>query len=109
MNAEEQEAIRLLKEHGAVLERTKKHRIWRFPDGKIHVMPSTPSCPHAWKNQLSDLKRFLNLVPSDRGKAGVRRPHREKKKRSRMILTENVVVQNSVRIELDDLRARLLR
>jgi hypothetical protein len=37
-----EESERLAKEYGGVLERTKKHRVWRFPDGRIFVMPRTP-------------------------------------------------------------------
>lgn len=102
MNAEEKESIRLLNAAGAVLERTKKHRIWRFPDGRIHVMPSTPSCSHAWKNQLSDLKKFLGLAPTDRGKPGERRPRREKKVRRRMIMSECAPATNNVRVDLGE-------
>jgi hypothetical protein len=78
---EQKEVIRLLKEHGATLERTKKHHIWRLPDGRIHVLPSSPSCAYAWKNQLSDLRKFLGVVPSDRGKPGERRAKKTKTKR----------------------------
>lgn len=32
----------LLRSHGAVKERTKKHKVWRFPDGRMWVVAGTP-------------------------------------------------------------------
>lgn len=51
----------LLKEHGAVLERTKKHKVWSFPDGRIWVEGSTPSDVRAARNNLSDLRKMLGV------------------------------------------------
>jgi len=58
------EAIRLLKEAGAVLERTNKHPVWKLPSGKIHTMASTPSdSVHGDLNNLNDLKKLLASEP----------------------------------------------
>lgn len=50
-----EEVMRLLKEHGAVLERTKKHAVWRFPDGRSFALPTSPSRSSSWDNNLHDL------------------------------------------------------
>lgn len=55
------ESERLAKEHGGVLARQRKHRVWKFPDGRIFVMPSTPSDRKAEANSMSDLRRFLGI------------------------------------------------
>ena len=57
------QALRLLealfKASGAVLVRSKKHYVYRFPTGKIYVVPGTPSCPFAYTNCLKKLRRML--------------------------------------------------
>jgi hypothetical protein len=60
MNAE-QEIIRLLREHGAVWERQRKHTVYRFPDGRIYVVPFSPSDHHSVNNSLSDLRKLLGI------------------------------------------------
>jgi hypothetical protein len=87
---DKKEVMRILREHGAVLERTKKHKIWRFPDGRIHVLPGSPGCAHAWKNQLHDLRNFLELNEG-RGEPGERRPRKSKRARVRTIGAEAAV------------------
>lgn len=70
----------LLRDHGAQIVRTKKHVVWRFPDGRIWVHASTPSDVKAGENNYRDLRRFLGLNGStktgDYGEAG-RRPVKE--------------------------------
>lgn len=75
MDSEEKEILRILKQHGAVLTRTKTHRVWKFPDGRIHVMPSTPSDRRTWANQLAQLRKFLDLEKPERKK----NPNRKRK------------------------------
>jgi hypothetical protein len=53
----------LLKGAGAVLERKRKHCIWRFPDRRIWVVPSSPSDDRAYRNNLADLRRYLKANP----------------------------------------------
>jgi hypothetical protein len=69
---EEETCIEILKEHGAVLARERKHRVWKLPDGRTFVMAKTASDRYTWRNNLSDLRNFLG-INGDRGKAGVRR------------------------------------
>lgn len=69
------EVLHLLKEYGATLERSKKHHIWRFPDGRSFSLPGSPSCKSAWENNLHDLKKFLGIKEL-RGIVGERRPKR---------------------------------
>lgn len=51
----------LLKTHGAILERTKKHKVWRFPDGRIWVVSGSPSCIRAHRNNYHSLCGFLGV------------------------------------------------
>jgi hypothetical protein len=81
--AEQEEVIRILKEHGAKIVRTKKHIVWRFPDGKSWTVSSTPSDVCAWKNNLADLRSYLKLNPVERGKPGERRVKKPKTKRQK--------------------------
>lgn len=55
------EIDRILAEHGAVLQRHKKHLVWRFKDGKTFVQSSTPSDSFSVSNNLADLKRLLSI------------------------------------------------
>lgn len=77
----ERETLALLKEHGAVLERSKKHRVYRFPDGKIFVMGSTWSDRFSEENNYRDLLKLLNIRreviknPERRRKPGIK--HRD--------------------------------
>lgn len=79
------EITRLLREHGAILARTKRHMVYKFPDGRTFTMASTPSDFRAANNQLRDLKHTLGLFGT-RGVPGERRdkkckPGREKQLR----------------------------
>jgi len=71
------EVDRLLKEHGAKLTRTKRHFIYKFPDGKTFTRACTPSDFRAENNQLRDLRRLLGLH-GERGAPGARREARNK-------------------------------
>lgn len=57
------EVERLLKEHGAKLDRKRKHCVWKFPDGRIWVCAATPSDKRAMDNQLCDLRKLLGVTP----------------------------------------------
>lgn len=61
----------ILKEHGAVLHRRKKHLVWRFPDGRIFIQAATASDERSVANNLGDLKKLLGLQSEH--KEGVRR------------------------------------
>ena len=100
---DKKEVMRILREHGAVLERTKTHKVWRFPDGRIHVLPGSPSCSHSWKNQLHDLRNFLELNEG-RGQPGERRPRKPRKKRIRPEITTGIARD----VELRDLASQLV-
>lgn len=68
----------ILKQHKAVLVRTKRHNVWKFPDGKTFTAAQSRSDIHAEDNQLRDLKRLLGLNAPDRGRPGVRRDRKYK-------------------------------
>jgi len=57
----QREVFTILNDVGAVLVRQRKHRIFRFSDRSIWVCPNTASDRRAWLNNLSDLRRRLNL------------------------------------------------
>jgi hypothetical protein len=59
----ERERARLLKQHGFVLVRETRHKIYRNPEGKTFVTPSTPSDARGVFNSLSDLKRVIAQPP----------------------------------------------
>lgn len=65
-----------LKEHGAVLERQRKHAIWRLPDNSIWVTPQTASDQCSWQNNWKDLQTRLGLK-REKG-SGVRREKKQK-------------------------------
>lgn len=110
-SAEHKEVIHLLKSHGAVLVRTKKHQIWKMPDGRSYTMPSSPSCPFAWKNSLTDLRTFLGINDPERGKPGARRPKKAKKRRQKLVLVDHApsstMPLSSQFVELCALREKL--
>lgn len=66
----------LLKESGAVLARSRKHQIWKLPNGKTFVRANTPSCRYEEKRSYNELRNLLGLVDETRGQAGERRPKR---------------------------------
>jgi hypothetical protein len=54
----------LLRRADARLVRQRKHRIFRFPDGRIFVQANTASDVRAEKNSLSVLRRLIREVPA---------------------------------------------
>ncbi len=55
------ETDRLLSEHGAVLVREGKHRIYQLPGGQIFTRPKTPSDHRSTLNNLASLRRALGI------------------------------------------------
>jgi hypothetical protein len=78
MDADRELLEAMIKEHGGRLARSKKHSVYRFPDGRIFVRAQSPSCPRSDKNSLADLRKFLGLNPASRGQPGERREHRRR-------------------------------
>lgn len=72
----EREVATLLEQSGAVLVRSKKHLIWRLPNGNTFTQASTPSDHMAAANQLSDLRHALGISDPERGAPGERREHK---------------------------------
>lgn len=69
------EIVDLLKANGAVLDRSKKHRVYKFPDGRIWVVPCSPRNPEmSYKANLCELQKLLGLT-TPRGE----QPRRERK------------------------------
>jgi hypothetical protein len=42
---------------GAVLVRSKRHNVWRLPNGRVIVTSQSPSRRHAFNHELRDIKR----------------------------------------------------
>jgi hypothetical protein len=61
MTPHEREVLTTLNRAGAVLARQRKHKIFRFPDGRIWVLPKSPSDTRAWLNNLCNLRRRLGV------------------------------------------------
>jgi hypothetical protein len=78
---------RLIEEHGGVLVRQRKHKVYRFPSGFTFTTSSTPECPLAYDNALAVLKTLLGVHPPDRGTPGERREKRLKRKPSQQPLS----------------------
>lgn len=79
----------LLQSHGAVLVRQRKHMVYKFPDGRIFVQPSTPSdSKSGGKNALAALKNFLGLTKHETtvGERRERKPKRRPVNRKRLTL-----------------------
>lgn len=87
---EQREIKQLLKDHGAELERTKKHKVYRFPSGRIWVTSSSPRSDKAWKNNLSELREALGLN-GERGAVGERRPKKVKAERQKLSIATTPV------------------
>ncbi len=103
MNARDQ-VNEYLREYGAVLQRKRKHEVWKFPDGKVFVRAATPSDSRADDNNLSDLKKLLGLTKTVRTE-GERREPRNKPgnlsaPRMRLTLAEQLQpVQQSMQLQ----------
>lgn len=67
----------LIREHGGGLVRSRKHRVYRFPDGRIFTISSTPSdTARAEKNNLAELRNFLHIRRAKTGDPAAATPHK---------------------------------
>jgi hypothetical protein len=67
------EIFRILKEHRAQLVRSKKHHVYKLPNGKTFVTGITPTDERGWRNRLAQLRKLLSIVPPDNGAAPTKR------------------------------------
>jgi hypothetical protein len=56
------ETDRLLSDHGAILVREGKHRIYQLPGGQMFTRPKTPSDHRSTLNNLASLRRALGKL-----------------------------------------------
>lgn len=56
--------VKSLLKSGAQIERGKKHRKLRLPNGRFVVIPCSPSCKRAFQNFRHDVSRASQFVPS---------------------------------------------
>ena len=54
------EYLGLLRESGAVLRRSKKHRHFVFPNGRVWIVPNSPKSDSGYYHNLADLKKYLS-------------------------------------------------
>ena len=62
--------LRIIHENGGRLVRQKRHLVFRFPGGRMFVVPKTPSDLRAWRNSHAALMRFLR-APNGRASMSV--------------------------------------
>lgn len=96
MGAKE-EIQRLLEEHGAVLERDKRHEVWRLPNGQKFTRSKTPSDRFADDNSLGDLKRALGL-----NKTIATVGERRDKRRARGKILQATIFKKTINTALSD-------
>lgn len=101
--------LSLISAHGGKLVRSKKHQCFRFPDGRVFVISSSPSDVRAEQNQLAELKRFLGLTNHET-KVGERRERKPKRTRTKQsIRVEPAPLRKTFADDLKTLYARLPR
>ena len=61
----ERKFFSLVREHRGHEVRSKKHRVFRFPNGVQVAVSKTPSDYRSWENAHSNLRRALGLAPRD--------------------------------------------
>lgn len=50
--------LKVVEQHGWVIEYGAKHLKLRSPDGRIVIVSKTPSCPHALNQARRDLRKY---------------------------------------------------
>jgi hypothetical protein len=55
----EKEILHYMGSVGAVLVRSKRHNVWRLPNGRVVVTSQSPSDFRVFKNIVRDVKRAL--------------------------------------------------
>lgn len=71
-------SIDLLKEVGAVLVRTKRHNVWRLPNGSTVIMSQSPSDFRAEANRVREIRHKMGMVDAaPKLTAGKRRERKE--------------------------------
>jgi hypothetical protein len=103
MPAESGRILALLKAHGAVLARSKRHRVWQFPDGRVFALASTPSDHRAEANQYADLRKLLGL--SGGGAEGARRERKAKHPRQ----SRGVAAPAASAVDIRDIQSELFK
>lgn len=81
-----EEVEALIKAHGGVLVRSRKHRVYRFPDGRTFTLASTPGDAYCGeRNNLADLRNFLGVKREIHKNPSRRHKHGGKPSRTRYI------------------------
>lgn len=61
MGVEREDVEALIKQYGGKLVRTKRHFVYKFPDGRCFTLACTPSDVNAELNNMAKLRKFLGL------------------------------------------------
>jgi hypothetical protein len=64
----------LIKAHGGVLKRQRKHQVWSFPNGRTLTLSVSPSDFRAEKQMLTDLRKLVGIERRSR-----KNPQRKRK------------------------------
>ena len=66
--------MEMLESARMVLDRSRKHQVWKHPDGRSFTMSSTPSDSQAVHQQIRSLRKFLGLARPVRHRNPERKP-----------------------------------
>ena len=78
MGVDRQDIEALIKQHGGKLVRSKRHFVYKFPDGRCFTLGCTPSDVNAELHNMAKLRKFLGLEriinknPDRKPKVGVK-------------------------------------
>ena len=64
----------LIKAHGGVLKRQRKHQVWSFPNGRTLTLSVSPSDFRAVEGMLADLRKLVGIERESR-----KNPQRKRK------------------------------
>ena len=72
-------SMKLLRKLGAVLVRTKRHNVWRLPNGTTVVTSQTSSVRRAEANRVSNIRHKMKMVDDTPKVKAEKRRERKKK------------------------------
>jgi hypothetical protein len=105
MGANRQDIELLIQEHLGKLVRSKRHLVYRFPNGKCFTLSKSPSDWLAERNNLTKLNRFLG-IEREVHKSPNRKPKVRTKSKPAFIGIASGVVMRNWKGELWKIRQR---
>jgi len=84
---------RLVKSLGAVHIRSKRHNIYRLPNGRTFGVSKTPECSFAWNHAVADICIAANIPkPNWSGKTKSKNENRREKAQQRVLQASRIHV-----------------